>query len=142
MTRDSDPEVRSEGRLKSDTAHRAEIVPLHFVYIVRCADGTLYTGYARDPEARTAATQSGARRAIHGRAWARDARLHRAVPHAGTALSREHQIKLLTRRAKNLLVGRVAVPDGCWVLVGRASQTPAPQSGAARGVGVGPHAIK
>ena len=25
---------------------------MHFVYIVRCADGTLYTGYARDPSAR------------------------------------------------------------------------------------------
>ena len=25
---------------------------MHFVYIVRCADGTLYTGYARDPIAR------------------------------------------------------------------------------------------
>ena len=25
---------------------------VHFVYIVRCADGTLYTGYARDPRAR------------------------------------------------------------------------------------------
>ena len=26
---------------------------MHFVYMVRCADGTLYTGYARDPERRT-----------------------------------------------------------------------------------------
>jgi putative endonuclease len=25
---------------------------VHFVYIVRCADGSLYTGYARDPHAR------------------------------------------------------------------------------------------
>ena len=25
---------------------------MHFVYIVRCADGSLYTGYARDPVAR------------------------------------------------------------------------------------------
>src|SRR3990172_10468323 len=28
------------------------IVRVHFVYIVRCADGTLYTGYARDPRKR------------------------------------------------------------------------------------------
>ena len=27
---------------------------MHHVYIVRCADGTLYTGYARDPVARAA----------------------------------------------------------------------------------------
>ena len=26
--------------------------PMHFVYIVRCADGSLYTGYALDPRAR------------------------------------------------------------------------------------------
>ena len=25
---------------------------MHFVYMARCADGTLYTGYARDPERR------------------------------------------------------------------------------------------
>ena len=28
------------------------ISAVHFVYIVRCRDGTLYTGYARDPKAR------------------------------------------------------------------------------------------
>ena len=32
---------------------------MHFVYIVRCADGTLYTGYARDPRARERAHNSG-----------------------------------------------------------------------------------
>jgi putative endonuclease len=31
----------------------------HFVYIVRCADGTLYTGYARDPHAREIAHNTG-----------------------------------------------------------------------------------
>ena len=32
---------------------------MHFVYMVRCADGTLYTGYARDPERRTQVHNSG-----------------------------------------------------------------------------------
>ena len=32
---------------------------MHFVYIVRCADGTLYTGYARDPRARERTHNSG-----------------------------------------------------------------------------------
>jgi putative endonuclease len=31
----------------------------HFVYIVRCVDGTLYTGYARDPAAREQAHNRG-----------------------------------------------------------------------------------
>ena len=32
---------------------------MHFVYILRCADGTLYTGYARDPVARAKAHNAG-----------------------------------------------------------------------------------
>jgi putative endonuclease len=32
---------------------------VHYVYIVRCADGTLYTGYARDPRARQRAHNTG-----------------------------------------------------------------------------------
>ena len=31
----------------------------HFVYIVRCKDGSFYTGYARDPKARAAVHNSG-----------------------------------------------------------------------------------
>ena len=34
-------------------------MPAHFVYIVRCADGSLYTGYARDPKARVVVHNSG-----------------------------------------------------------------------------------
>jgi putative endonuclease len=32
---------------------------VHFVYIVRCRDGTLYTGYARDPRRRAKVHNSG-----------------------------------------------------------------------------------
>jgi predicted GIY-YIG superfamily endonuclease len=32
---------------------------VHHVYILRCADGTLYTGYARDPAARALAHNTG-----------------------------------------------------------------------------------
>ena len=32
---------------------------MHFVYMVRCADGTLYTGYARDPRRREQVHNSG-----------------------------------------------------------------------------------
>ena len=32
---------------------------MHFVYMVRCADGTLYTGYARDPERRAKVHNAG-----------------------------------------------------------------------------------
>ena len=32
---------------------------LHYVYILRCADGTLYTGYACDPEKRAQTHNAG-----------------------------------------------------------------------------------
>jgi predicted GIY-YIG superfamily endonuclease len=32
---------------------------MFFVYMARCADGTLYTGFARDPEARVTVHNSG-----------------------------------------------------------------------------------
>ena len=32
---------------------------MHYVYIVRCADGTLYTGYAQDVDARVAVHNAG-----------------------------------------------------------------------------------
>ena len=34
-------------------------VSAHYVYVVRCADGSLYTGYARDPVARAAVHNRG-----------------------------------------------------------------------------------
>src|SRR5476649_2735328 len=40
-------------------APRTTIPALHFVYIVRCADGSLYTGYAIDPQARAEAHNLG-----------------------------------------------------------------------------------
>lgn len=32
---------------------------MHYVYMVRCCDGSLYTGYTRDPEKRAAVHNSG-----------------------------------------------------------------------------------
>ena len=52
---------------------------MHFVYMVRCADGTLYTGYARDPERRTQSAQHRPRREIHRPASSRLACLLGAV---------------------------------------------------------------
>ena len=46
-----------------------------YVYIVRCADRTLYTGVAKDLRARIAAHNEGSRREVHAAALAREARL-------------------------------------------------------------------
>ena len=42
-----------------DMTARADESSLHFVYIVRCADGTLYTGYARNPVERARVHNAG-----------------------------------------------------------------------------------
>ena len=86
---------------------------MHFVYMVRCADGTLYTGYARDPEHR-AKTHNAGRGAKYTACrlpvtlvyWERcDSR--------SAALKREYEMKHLPRSAKELLARTwtaIAVP--------------------------------
>src|SRR6476469_4245477 len=77
---------------------------LHFVYIVRCADGTLYTGYARDPRAREHAHNSG--RGAKYTAGRRPVRLvyQEAFRSLGKALAREYALKQLTRAQKAALI--------------------------------------
>jgi predicted GIY-YIG superfamily endonuclease len=77
---------------------------VHFVYIVRCADGTLYTGCARDPLARERAHNRG--RGAKYTAGRRPVRLvyQEAVRSLGKALAREYAMKQLTRAQKDALV--------------------------------------
>jgi predicted GIY-YIG superfamily endonuclease len=77
---------------------------VHFVYMVRCADGTLYTGYARDPDARLKAHNSG-----HGARYTSGRRPVRLVyskkcRSRGDALRREYQLKQWPRRKKEALI--------------------------------------
>ena len=78
------------------------------VYIVRCADQTLYTGIARDVAARIAAHNAG-----KGAAYTRARRpvelVHReAAPDRGAALRREAAIKRLPCAGKRrLFTGQV-----------------------------------
>lgn len=77
----------------------------HFVYIVRCADGSLYTGYARDPKEREKIHNRG-----EGAKYTAGRRPVSLVyteqfDNLGEALSREHQLKRLSRIKKEALVG-------------------------------------
>jgi putative endonuclease len=79
--------------------------PLHFAYIVRCADGTFYTGYARDPHAREqqhnrgrGARYTSGRRPVSLVYW-------ESFESIGDALRRERQLKQLRRGAKEALAG-------------------------------------
>ena len=76
----------------------------HHVYIVCCADGSLYTGYALDPDARVAAHNAG--RGAKYTTGRRPVTLVYAerFRSKGAALRRERAIKLMTRTAKHTLI--------------------------------------
>jgi putative endonuclease len=77
---------------------------VHCVYIVRCADGTLYTGYARDPRAREKVHNSG--RGARYTSGRRPVRLvySETYESRSDALKREYQLKRLTRVGKEALI--------------------------------------
>ena len=77
---------------------------MFFVYIVRCADGTLYTGFARDPNERVNVHNSG-----KGAKYTRSRRPVSLVyvercDSLSAALQRERQIKPWSRAKKEALV--------------------------------------
>jgi len=77
---------------------------VYFVYVVRCADGTLYTGCARDPEERVRVHNAG-----KGAKYTRS-RLPVALAYVeeceslSAALKRERQLKLWSRAKKEALI--------------------------------------
>ena len=74
------------------------------VYIVRCADGTLYTGYAKDVELRCKAHNAG--RGAKYTAGRRPVELvyRKRCRSVGDALKREFAIKQLSRPEKEALI--------------------------------------
>lgn len=82
-----------------------------FVYILRCRDGSLYTGVAKDLERRLSQHRAGrASRYTRSRlpvelAWSMQVELW------GEALREELKIKKLKRQAKEELVQRAGVPE-------------------------------
>jgi putative endonuclease len=75
------------------------------VYILRCGDGTLYTGISNDLERRVAAHQNGTgARYTRGRRPVRVV-LAESAADRGAALRREAEIRRMTRERKMELVG-------------------------------------
>ena len=77
---------------------------MHFVYILRCADGSFYTGYARDPKARLKMHNAGA-----GAKYTRGRRpvmlvYSEACESLSLALKREYELKQWPRVRKQALV--------------------------------------
>jgi putative endonuclease len=81
---------------------------MHFVYIVRCSDETLYTGYARDPEARVAAHNAGKGAKYTARRLPVTLLYSETCGSRSAALKREHELKRLTRTEKEKLISAAA----------------------------------
>ncbi len=82
-----------------------------FVYMVECADGTLYTGWTNRLAKRVAAHNGGrgakytrSRRPVH-LVWAE------AQPDISAALRREAAVKRLTRQEKLALIDAAPLPE-------------------------------
>ena len=77
---------------------------MHYVYMVRCADGTLYTGCARDPRERAKRHNSG--RGARYTSGRRPVCLvySEAFESLSEALKREHQLKRSPRSKKEALM--------------------------------------
>lgn len=87
----------------------------HFVYILRCADGTYYTGWTTDPARRLKAHNAGT--AGGGAKYTAPQRRRPAAiayleefDSKGDALRRETAIKKLTRRQKEQLISQSPPP--------------------------------
>jgi len=77
-----------------------------YVYVVRCADGTLYTGVAKDLKQRIAAHNAGrGAKYTRSRLPVKLVYRERARDRSG-ALKREHAIKSLPRASKRALFAR------------------------------------
>ena len=77
----------------------------HVVYVLECADGTLYTGYTTDLERRVAEHNDGnGAKYTRGRTPVTVCYRERYESRSA-AMSREYEIKQLTRVQKERLVG-------------------------------------
>ena len=88
---------------------RTTMTYMHFVYMVRCADGTFYTGYARDPERRTKVHNSGRGAKYTAQRLPVSLVYRESCASRSAALKREFEVKRLARRQKELLA-RTAAP--------------------------------
>ncbi|AUX09355.1 putative endonuclease [Halalkaliarchaeum desulfuricum] len=84
-----------------------------YVYVLECADGTLYTGYTTDIERRVAEHNAGeGAKYTRGRTPVELVHLEE-YDSRSAAMSREHEIKSLSRAEKRQLIGEQGdLPDG------------------------------
>ena len=96
---------------------RAENDPSFYLYVLECADGSLYTGYTPDVEARLAAHRAGTgakytrgRGPLNLLAVAQFATKH-------DAMSAEYRFKRLARDQKDALLAQAAKPGADFAAI-------------------------
>lgn len=78
----------------------------NYTYILRCADGTYYTGWTNDPDRRLAAHNAGTASKYTKVRRPVEMIYREAFSTKEEAMRREWQIKQLTRREKEALIER------------------------------------
>lgn len=87
----------------SDSSNHAEM-PQHYVYIVKCADNSFYTGYTNDLLTRIA-THNAKKGAKYTQGRTPVTLIyHEIYPTKQSAMQREYAIKKLTRAQKERLI--------------------------------------
>jgi len=82
----------------------------HYVYVLECADGSLYTGYTTDPDRRVEEHNAGeGAKYTRGRTPVELVHVESYVSRSA-ALSREHEIKSLSRAEKEALIAADTPP--------------------------------
>ncbi|MBR1781103.1 MAG: GIY-YIG nuclease family protein [Oscillospiraceae bacterium] len=76
----------------------------YFVYMLRCSDGTLYTGYTDDPQRRLGVHHRGKRAKYTRSRLPVELVYTEACPDKSAALRREIALKKLTRQEKLALI--------------------------------------
>jgi len=77
---------------------------VHFVYILRCADGSIYVGQTHDVERRIAKHNEGMAAAFTARRRPVQVVYRESFPDRRAAVTRERQIKRWTRAKKEALI--------------------------------------
>jgi putative endonuclease len=97
------PRAATQQSESSDEKNRSRESEGHFVYMVRCSDGSLYTGYTTDAQRRLAEHNDGkASKYTRSRRPVRLVYLEELASR-GEALSREARVKRMKKEEKLLL---------------------------------------
>ena len=86
--------------------------PVHYAYVLRCSDGSFYTGYTTDVERRLGEHNAGdGAKYTRGRTPVELVHVER-FESKSAAMSREYEIKQLSRSRKETLVDGSDAEDG------------------------------